>query len=331
MVRFGYKLMSEEHGPKALIENARRAEKAGFDFVAISDHFHPWLKSHGHSPFAWSVLGAVAAQTSRIGIVTAVTCPILRYHPAIIAQAAATIAVISGERFTLGLGAGERLNEHVVGAGWPASPIRHEMLAEAIDITRLLWQGGTQSYLGRYLKLESARVYDLPAHAPLILVAISGPRSAKIAAEKADGIFSTESDRRLLDIWRSCGGGAGPKYVEVAVCWARTEDDALRIAHERFRFGALGWKVMAELPNVGNFEAASRFVRPQDIRDQIPCGPDVKRHAAAIQRAADAGFDHIVIIPAGPDQEGFFRFWEDSLRPAVAEYAESRNPALPDS
>jgi G6PDH family F420-dependent oxidoreductase len=162
MVRFGYKLMSEEHGPNALVENARRAEQAGFDFVAISDHYHPWLKSHEHSPFAWSVLGAVAAHTSKIGIMTAVTCPILRYHPAIIAQAAATIAVMSGERLALGLGAGERLNEHVVGAGWPPGPIRHDMLAEAIDIIRLLWQGGTQSYFGRYLKLENARVHDLP-------------------------------------------------------------------------------------------------------------------------------------------------------------------------
>jgi len=322
MVRFGYKLMSEEHGPLALVENARHAERAGFDFVAISDHYHPWLKSHGHSPFAWSVLGAVAAQTSSIGIATAVTCPFLRYHPAIIAQAAATIAVISGERFALGLGAGERLNEHVIGTGWPSASIRHEMLEEAIDIIRLLWQGGTQSYFGRYVKLENARIYDLPKHAPQILVAISGRRSAKMAAEKADGIFATESENSLIEAWASQGGGKGPKYVEVAVSWAPTKEEALRVAHERFRFGALGWRVMADLPNVENFEAASRFVRPEDIQDLIPCGPDVEAHAARINRALEAGFDHVVIIPVGPNQAGFFKFWEEKLQPVLRSWAD---------
>jgi G6PDH family F420-dependent oxidoreductase len=195
------------------------------------------------------------------------------------------------------------------------------MLEEAIDIIRLLWQGGTQSYDGQYLKLENARVYDLPKHPPPVVVGISGPSSAQLAAKKGDGIISTEPDAQLIESWKSYGGGAGPRYFEATICWGQTEDEALRLAHERFRFGQLGWKVMAELPNVGNFEAASRFVRPEDVREKIPCGPDVQQHVAAIQRAQDAGFDHIVILQAGPDQKGFFRFWEEKLRPALEVYA----------
>ncbi|HEX3035848.1 MAG TPA: TIGR03557 family F420-dependent LLM class oxidoreductase [Thermodesulfobacteriota bacterium] len=317
-MKFGYKLMSEEHGPVDLVRNARRAEEAGFDFVAISDHFHPWLNSQGHSPFAWSVLGGVAAQTELIGIVTAVTCPILRYHPAIIAQAAATIAIMSGGRFTLRLGAGEQLNEHVVGRGWPPVYIRHEMLAEAIDIIRLLWQKGMHSYRGRHLTLQDGQVFDLPDQPPLISVAISGPSSAKVAAEKGDGVFASEPDAQLINYWQRAGGN-GPRYAEVGLCWAPSEDEAIKTAHERFRFGATGWKVMAELPNLVNFEAATRWVRPEDIKDSIACGPNVERHIAAVQKFLNAGFDHIILIGVGPDQEGFLGFWKEQLAPRLRE------------
>jgi G6PDH family F420-dependent oxidoreductase len=191
MLRFGYKLMSEEHAPAALVDNARSAEAAGFDFVAISDHFHPWLRSQGHSPYAWTVLGAIAARTDRIGLVTAVTCPFLRYHPVIVAQAAATLACLSGERLTLGLGTGEELNEHVVGRGWPTPAVRREMLAESIEILRLLWRGGTRSYRGRHFEVAQAELFDLPERPPPIAVAAGGSAGAVFAAKHAAGLFAT--------------------------------------------------------------------------------------------------------------------------------------------
>jgi len=308
--------MSEEHGPAALVRNARRAEEAGFDFVAISDHYHPWLTSQGHSPFAWTVLGAIAAQTERIGLVTAVTCPTLRYHPAIVAQAAATVACLSGGRLTLGVGTGEELNEHVVGRRWPPPGVRREMLGEALEIIRLLWQGGRRSYRGRHLRVEQAQVWDLPERPPGIAVAAGGPRGAAFAARTGDGLFATAPERELVEAWRAAGG-RGPAYAEVALSWARDEAEAVRVAHEGFRFGLLGWRVMADRPNPSSFEAATRWVRREDVAEQIPCGPDAERHLAAIRRYRDAGFDHVVLIGIGPDQDGFLRFWEKELAPRL--------------
>lgn len=316
MARFGYKLMTEEHGPAALVANACAAEAAGFDFVAISDHFHPWLRSQGHSPFTWSVLGGIAAKTERIGLVTAVTCPFLRYHPAIIAQAAATIGCLSGGRLTLGLGTGEELNEHVVGRGWPPPRVRREMLAEAIEIMRRLWRGGRQSYHGRHFVVSQAELFDIPPEPVPIAVAAGGPRGARFAAAHGAGLFATDPDHGLVDAWRDAGGG-GPAYAEVALCWAADEHEAVRIAHERFRFGVLGWNVMADLPNPANFEAATAHVRAEDVAKEITCGPDPEPHLAAIERYRNAGFDHLVLIGIGPDQPGFLRFWEDQLAPRL--------------
>jgi G6PDH family F420-dependent oxidoreductase len=315
-MRFGYKLMTEEHGPLALVENARRAEAAGFDFVAASDHFHPWLRSQGHSPFAWSVLGAIATATSRVDLVTAVTCPFIRYHPAIVAQAAATVACLAGGRMALGIGAGEELNEHVVGRGWPPSRDRLEMLVESIEIIRRLWRGGAQTWHGRHLRIDRAELFDRPDRPPPIVVAAAGPRGAGIAGKHGDGLFATEPKRALVDAWRRAGG-TGAAYAEVALSWAADRDTAVRTAHDRFRFGLLGWKVMSDLPHPENFEAATRLVRPEDVARAIPCGPDPEPHLAAIHRFRDAGFDHLVLIGVGPDQEGFLRFWRDGLAPRL--------------
>jgi G6PDH family F420-dependent oxidoreductase len=327
MVKFGYKLMSEEHGPKALVENARRAEAAGFDFVSISDHFHPWLEAQGHSPFAWSVLGAIAHATSRIGVTTGLTCPIIRYHPAIIAQAAATIAEMSGGRFTLAIGAGERLNEHVTGAAWPSVPERHEMLGEAIDIFRALWDGGVHTRHGRHFTVDHAQLYDAPDQRIPIVVGVSGPGSVALAAAKADGIMATEPKGELVGDFRSRAGTAAPCYSEVALAYAASEEQGRKLAHERFRFSAFGWSVMSELPSVQAFEAASRFVKPADLEDTIPGGPDVERHLDAIRKHVDAGFDHIVLIGIGPDQQGFIDFFERELRPRLNQLTEQRSAA----
>jgi G6PDH family F420-dependent oxidoreductase len=317
MPNYGYKLMSEEHGPTDLVRNASRAEEAGFDFVAISDHFHPWLSSQGHSPAAWTVLGSIAARTQRVGLVTAVTCPSIRYHPATIAQSAATLALLSNGRFTLGLGAGENLNEHVVGHGWPAPRERQDMLVEAIDVIQKLWTGEEVSMNGCYYEVDRAKLWDVPKVLPVIAVAAGGPRAAQHAGEKALGLFATEAKPELVKTW-SDAGGKGPRYAEVGLCWAREEAEAVRIARERMSFSLLGWKVMAELPTVASFEAAARFVRDEDVKQQVACGPDPERHVASVRKYVEAGFDHIVLLGGGPDQEGFLTFWKNELKPRLS-------------
>lgn len=316
-VQYGYKLAAEAYGPKELVRQARLAEEAGFDFVEISDHFHPWLDGQGHSPFAWSVLGSIAASTERIGLATGVTCPTVRYHPAIIAQAAATLALLSDGRFTLGLGSGERLNEHVVGHGYPAVADRQAMLREAIEIIRLLWSGGYHSYDGEYLALEDARVFDLPDESPLIAVAAGGPQAAELAAEDGDAMFGTDPDASLVEAYRA-GGGTGPRYGEVGVAWATDADAAARAAHETSRWSLLGWKVMSELPNPANFAEASAFIRLDDVREQVPCGPDLDGHVDAVREYEGAGYDRIAIMDLGPDPDGFIEFFANELRPALA-------------
>ena len=311
-MRIGYKLATEGFAPKELIRQAVLAEQAGFDFVEMSDHYHPWVEAQGHSAFTWSLLPAIAMRTERIGLATGVTCPSVRYHPAIIAQAAATLAIISDGRFTLGVGAGERLNEHVTGEGFPARRVRHERFREALEIIRLLWQGGYRSYDGRHLKLEDARVFDLPAELPVIAVAASGPESARIAAELGDGLFAVEPDGDLVSSWHGLGGH-GPAYGEMPLAWAEDEESAVRAVLEKNSFALAGWKVMSELPNPVNFEAATASVTPDQVRAAFACGPDPKRHLDVARQFADAGFDYLVAMNAGPDPDGFMDFFTREL------------------
>jgi G6PDH family F420-dependent oxidoreductase len=317
-VKLGYKLFSEGLGPKALVRQAVRAEEVGFDFVEISDHFHPWLYDHGHSPFVWSVLGSIAANTERLELATGVTCPSIRYHPAIVAQAAATVALLSDGRFTLGVGSGEQLNEHVVGRGWPSVTERHEIFREALEIIRLLWTGGYHSYEGKHLKLEDARVFDLPETLPPIVVAVGGPRAAAIAAEHGDGIFATDPEPKLIEAY-AAAGGSGAKYTEVPLAWAPDEESAAQSAHSMFRFGLLSWKLLAELPNPVNFEAATEFITVDAVRDVFGCGPDAGRHLEVARQFAGAGFDHLALVNAGPDPDGFFDFFADELAAPLRE------------
>jgi G6PDH family F420-dependent oxidoreductase len=312
-MRFGYKLSAEGFGPADLIRQAVRAEEAGFDFVEISDHYHPWLDVQGHSPFAWTVLGAIAAQTSTVGLATGVTCPTVRYHPAIIAQAAATLAIVSGNRFTLGIGSGERLNEHVVGQGFPSVRGRQERLREALDIINLLWQGGYQSYEGKHLQLEDARVFDLPDPLPVIAVAAGGRDAAELAATHGTGLFATEARPDLVEAYQKAGG-TGPRYAEVPMAWATSDQAAVDAALETTAWAVTGWKVMSELPNPVNFEAASQTVTADDIREMFAVGPDPEPYVAAVRKYADAGFDHIVLQNAGPDPDGFLDFFARELK-----------------
>jgi G6PDH family F420-dependent oxidoreductase len=268
----------------------------------------------------------VAARTDRIGLATGVTCPTVRYHPAIVAQAAATLALVSEDRFTLGIGAGERLNEHVVGRDFPDAHVRHAMLREALEIIRLLFSGGYQSYDGRYLRLSDARLFDLPDRAPMIAVAASGSASARIAAELGDGLFGTEPKPHLVEHYRDAGG-EGPRYAEVPVAWAPDEHSAAQAALEMSRWAVTGWKVMSELPNPVNFAAASATVREDDILSQFACGADPSRYKQAVKQFVDAGFDHLVLQNAGPDPYGFIDFFERELHQQLGDLAPSRPAA----
>lgn len=316
-MRLGYTLFTEDHDPRNLVDHAQQAEDVGFGFLASSDHFHPWLKDHDNSCFAWSLLGAVAERTNRIELSTMVTTPTFRYHPVIVAQAAATLAVMSDGRFSLGVGAGERLNEHVVGTPWDAVDVRHDKLEEAIELMRTLWQGGYQTYRGEYYTAEDARIFTLPDEPPDVLVAASGPRSAELAGRCGNGMIAIAPDRELVDAYRRACTGDGLVRGQVVLCYDEDEERALCLAHQKFRFGLLGWKVMSELPNVVQFDAATELSRPEDMAGLVTCGPDPAVHAAAIREFEEAGFDELSVLAIGPDQEGFFRFWDQQLEPEI--------------
>lgn len=312
-MQIGYKLAAEAFGPTELIRQAVSAEAAGFDFVEISDHYHPWLDNQGHSPFAWTVLGAIAAKTERLELATGVTCPTVRYHPAIIAQAAATLALVSNGRFTLGVGSGERLNEHVVGEGFPVdTDSRHRLLREALEIIRLLWRGGYQSYRGQYLQLRDARVFDLPEELPPIAVAGAGKRAARLAAELGDGMFATEPKPAITGNYRDAGG-SGPCYAEIPAAWAPDEHTGAAAALETSRWALTGWKVMSELPNPVNFAAATTTVREQDMLEAFACGSNPERYIEVAQPFVDAGFDRLVLMNTGRDPDGFIDFYQREL------------------
>lgn len=318
MTRFGLKLMCELRGPRELVDHAVAAEEAGFDFVAISDHIHPWLPEHQHSPFAWSVLGAVASATDQVDLATGLTCPIGRYHPVIVAQAAATVAAMTDRRFTLAVGSGERLNEHVTGAPFPAVDLRHAMLEEAVAILQALWTGEWTTRRGPHFTVEDARIFDLPRQPIELVVGVSGKASLDLAERVgADGIMATDPEASLVDGWADRGGDRSATWSEVPFAWAASGEEGLRLAHERFRFAAHGWKVLAELPNPVNFGAACELVREDDVADSVPHGPDAGRYVQAVQSYLDAGFDNIAIIPVGDDLAEMLRFWQQEVRPEL--------------
>ncbi|PVZ09576.1 TIGR03557 family F420-dependent LLM class oxidoreductase [Actinomycetospora cinnamomea] len=311
-MKIGYKLIAEAYSPTEMVRQCVRAEEAGFDFVEISDHYHPWVSEQQHSGFAWSMLAAMAAKTERIELATGVTCPFIRYHPAIIAQAAATTQLLSDGRFTLGVGSGERLSEHVVGRGWPSVSVRHQMFRESLEIIRLLWQGGYQSYEGKHLTLEDAQVFDLPETLPKIIVASGGPQASTLAAELGDGLFTTEPRADLIQAFTDAGGD-GPRYAEVPMAYGATEDEAAEQARALFRFGLTGWKVQSELPNPVNFDAATAMITADHMREGFACGPDTDKKLQVSQQFVDAGYDHLALINAGTDVDGFFDHFTKEL------------------
>jgi G6PDH family F420-dependent oxidoreductase len=316
-VQIGYTLMSEQRGPRDLVADAVRAEQAGFDFLVASDHFHPWLEEQGHSPAAWPVLGAVAQATSRIPFMTYVTCPTIRYHPAVIAQQAATLQLLSEGRFSLGLGAGENLNEHVVGRGWPSADIRHEMLREAVEVILSLWEGGWTSYRGTHFDVESAKLFDLPDVLPPIGIAGSGRQSATIAAELGDFLIGTEPKPELHEAY-AAAGGTGDQVGQFPVVFGPDPTAARQLLRDQFRWAALGWKVQSELPGPPAFDAASQLVRPEDMADVGAWGPAVEPYLDTLTAFRDAGYSKVALVQVGPDQEEFCAWFSEVLQPAAA-------------
>jgi coenzyme F420-dependent glucose-6-phosphate dehydrogenase len=317
MVEIGYALSSEEHSPNDLVRYARRAEEAGFTFALISDHYHPWIDRQGHSSFVWNVIGAIAQATERLRLGTGVTCPTIRIHPAIVAQAAATSAVMMPGRFFLGVGSGENLNEHILGGNWPSAEVRLEMLEEAVEVIRLLWQGGSQSHRGRYFTVENARVYTLPDELPPLVVAASGQRAAELAGRIGDGLISTSPDSELPSSFRQAGGAGKPLYGQLHVCWSEDEEEARRTALEWWPNTAIKGELGQELPLPRHFEQAAGMLTEHDVAQRVVCGPDSRRHIEEINKFAQTGYDHVYIHQAGPDQEGFFRFYERDVLPAL--------------
>jgi coenzyme F420-dependent glucose-6-phosphate dehydrogenase len=313
-VKLGYAMSSEEHAPNDLVHHAQLAEEAGFEFALISDHFHPWVDAQGHGPFVWSVIGAIAHATERLELGTGVTCPTIRIHPAIIAQAAATVASMMPGRFFLGVGTGENLNEHILGDRWPPHDIRLEMLEEAVEVIRLLWQGGSQSHHGKYYTVENARLYTLPEQLPRIVVAAAGPRAAKAAGRFGDGLCSTAPEAKIIKEYTSAGG-KGPRYGQLTVCWAASEAEAKRTARKIWPNAALGGELSQELPTPAHFEQATSSTTEEQVAESVICGPDPQRHAASIKQYIDAGFDHIYVHQVGPDQAGFINFYQREILP----------------
>jgi G6PDH family F420-dependent oxidoreductase len=315
MAEIGYFLGSEEHDPLELVDHAQQVERAGFRSLWISDHFHPWLDSQGQSPFVWSVIGGIAA-TTQLEVTTAVTCPTIRIHPAIVAHAAATCQIMLKGRFRLGVGSGENLNEHVLGDPWPRAAIRLEMLEEAIEVMRKLWGGGQVSHDGEYYEVDNARLYSLPQEPPPVLMSAFGEASVKLAARVADGYVGVKPDRELLEHYQA-EGGKGPKVGGLKVCWAADEATARKTAHELWRNEVLPGQLAQELPLPAHIEQATELVSEDMVAEAFPCGPDPERHVAAIRAYLDAGYDGVYLQQMGKDLPGFLRFYRDEVEPRL--------------
>ena len=326
MANIGYKLSSEEFGPKQLTAYAVAAEGVGFDFALVSDHFHPWSDRQGQSPFVWSVLGAVAHATTALRVGTAVTCPTMRIHPAIVAQAAATTAALMPGRFFLGVGTGENLNEHILGEGWPSADVRLEMLDEAIEVIKRLWEGDLTSHRGMYYTVEDARLYTLPDAPPPLMVAASKPGAAELAGRCGDGMINTDVVPSLLQRFDAAGGSGKPRFVELSVCWATDERRARKTARDVWALSASPGPLFTELALPSHFEAVFESIDEDDVAEEVVCGPDAKAHCRAIQKAVDAGYTDICIHQVGSEQEGFFDFYEKRVLPAFAAASPRRRP-----
>lgn len=315
MPQLGYALSSEEHTPTDLVRHAQRAEQVGFSFALISDHYHPWVSAQGHSPFVWSVIGGIAQVTQRLVLGTGVTCPTMRIHPAVIAQAAATAAAMLPGRFFLGVGTGENLNEHILGEHWPPFEVRAAMLTEAVAVIRQLWTGETVNFWGDFYTVEDARLFTLPDEPTPVMVAASGPKMAANAGQFGDGLISTSPDPDIVQKFQNESDETRPCFGQMTVCWAPTEDEAKRTAHRIWPNAGLKGQLSQELRGVSLFEQATKPLSVDQVTEELVCGPDAQAHIAMIEKYIDAGYESVYIHQIGPDQEGFFRFYEREVLP----------------
>jgi len=315
MVKVGYFLSCEEFGPRELLRQGRMAEEAGFDALWISDHYHPWVEAQGQSPFVWSVIGGLSQVTQRVPVYTAVTCPTMRIHPAILAQATATSATMLPRRFGFGVGSGEALNEHIFGDAWPSTDVRLEMLEEAIEVIRLLWEGGTKDHEGRHYTVENARIYTLPEEPPPILVSGFGPKATRLAGRIGDGYMNVAPDEELLSLFRSSGGNDKPAHGAFKVCYGQDEAECVRTAHRTWPNEGLPGELAQVIPTPTHFEQATQLVTEEMISDSIPCGPDPEPHREMIRQYEKAGYDEVYVQQIGTGHEEFFRFYEREILP----------------
>lgn len=315
MVEIGFKLASEVFGPNELISYAKHAEEAGFDFAGISDHYHPWISRQGNSPFVWSTLGGISQVTKNLNLITSVTCPTVRQHPALVAQAAATVASMMPGRFNLGVGSGENLNEHIYGDHWPPAPVRIDMLAEAVDVIRTLWQGGMQDYDGCYYTVENAQIYTLPEELPQIFMAADGPIAATTAGNCGDGLIVGGGKKDLLDIFKETGGEGKPAYSEVSLSFAKTDEKAVDLVYEYWPLMAIKGKLSWEIATQTHFEGLVENVKKGDIPKRILCSSDPQAHINKIKKTIDAGFDRIIIQQIGNNQHECIEFYKENVLP----------------
>ncbi len=311
-IKWGYTLSSEEWSPRHLVRMAASAEETGFDFCSISDHFHPWTETQGHSPFVWSVLGGIAAATESLDVLTGVTCPTFRTHPVIVAHAAATTALLFGGRFSLGVGSGEALNEHVLGHRWPPPEIRLAMLEEAVEVIRAMWSGETVDHRGEFYRVENARLFDPPDSPLPMVISGFGRRSVELAARLGDGFFGHGTASELVESYCSAGG-TGPHYAQIDLCFGPDHEACAKTVHQVWPNHAIPGQLSQDLPTWTHFEQAAELVSVPAAIEGIPCGPDVEAIVSLARQYADAGYDHIYFHQIGPDQDGFLDLWRGEL------------------
>ncbi|MGF7118465.1 TIGR03557 family F420-dependent LLM class oxidoreductase [Methanobacterium oryzae] len=314
-MKIGYKLSSEEFDPLDLVCFASQAEDAGFDFAMISDHYHPWIGETGESPFVWSTIGGISQVTENLPIITGVTCPTFRIHPAIIAHAAATAASMLPERFILGVGSGENLNEHVLGNDWPSTPKRIDMLAEAIYIIKALWEGGEglQDYEGFYYKVENAKIYTKPAELPPIYIAAEGEMAATLAGNMGDGLIAQHDNEKAVEIFKNSGGEGKPCYAEATLCWDENKDEAIKTALKYWPIKANDVQINTDIPTTFHFERLAQLATEDIISEEIVCSEDPQDHINEIKKYAKAGYDHICLHQVGPNQHEFIELCRDEI------------------
>jgi coenzyme F420-dependent glucose-6-phosphate dehydrogenase len=314
-MELGFALSSEDHPPNELVRQAQIAERAGFTFGLISDHFHPWVSDQGHSPFVWSTLGGIAQATEKIRMGTGVTCPLIRIHPAIVAQAAATVAAMMPGRFFLGVGTGENLNEHVLGAKWPAPDERLEMLEEAVEVMRLLWQGDYQTHRGKHYTVENLRIFDLPDEPIEVAVAAMQPKAAELAGRIGDALVNVAPKEEIIKSFEEAGGKGKPKYGQITVCWATSKEEAKRTAFEVWPNALVEGSASQELPLPKDFEQLTEGRDPDELEETLTLGNDADEYLQELSEYEQAGYTHVYIHQIGPDQEGFLKFAKSELLP----------------